>query len=167
MKEGEGAARVKVGHPQTVSRVVGEIDGLRGDLGALVSELDRRRHELFDVRLQVRRHPAVLIGAAGVAALILGGLVALSVRSRRHERRPAIRVRDARRALARLLDHPRRVAAEPRVGTKVLAAVGAAAGSVLARRGLELLLARTRTPPAPAPDARTPAHRDELGLRRP
>ena len=53
---GEGADRVMDRPPQQhVQRVAGEIDTLRGELGALVAELDRRRQELFDLGLQVRR----------------------------------------------------------------------------------------------------------------
>jgi hypothetical protein len=129
---------VRDGTNEAVHRVSGEIDSLRGELGALVSELDRRRHELFDLRLQARRHPAALAVAAGVAALLVGGLVALSLRARQARRRPTARAREAHQALSRLLAHPHRVAAEPNVGAKLLVAVGTAAGSVLARRAVEL-----------------------------
>ncbi len=127
---------------EDVHRVEGEIDTLRRDLGRLVSELDRRRHELLDVRLQVRKHPRVVAGAAVGAALLVGGIVAVAVGNRRRHARPVTRARDARRALARLLDHPDRVAAEPSVGVKIATAVGVAAGSVLARRVAERFVAR-------------------------
>lgn len=123
-----------------VQRVSDEIETLRAELGSLVSELDRRRHELVDVRLQLRRHPGVVLAAAGVAALLLGGAVAVSVRNRRRRARPAFRAQEARRALARLLDHPHRVAAEPSMGVKIATAVGVAAGSAVARRLAERLV---------------------------
>jgi ElaB/YqjD/DUF883 family membrane-anchored ribosome-binding protein len=158
---------VRDGAPESVRRVSGEIDGLRDELGAIVAELDRRRHELFDLRLQLRRHPTVVVASAGAAALLLGGLLARSVRARRARRRPAARAREARRALVRLLDHPHRVAAEPRVGVKILAAVGTAAGSVLARRAVELLVARARVPRSRTDGVpRAPTLHDELGLGR-
>jgi len=49
-----------------------EIAELREELGGLVAELDRRRHELLDVRLQFRRHAV----AATVTAITLFGAVA-------------------------------------------------------------------------------------------
>lgn len=146
---GEGADRVTNGAADVqVRRVAGEIDGLRGELGLLVAELDRRRHELFDVGLQVRRHPAAVAIAAATAALVLGGMVALLVRGRRERRRPTVRARETRRALARLLDHPDRVAAEQGVVQKIVAAAGVAAGSALAKRMVDrYVMAR----PAAAP----------------
>lgn len=125
------------GHGDQVNRVSGEIETLRQELGTLVAELDRRRHQLTDVRGQLRRHPAVVLAVAGGAALLVGGLLAVSLRSRRQHHRPAVRVREARRALARLLDHPQRVAAEPSMGVKIATAAGVAAGSAIARRVAE------------------------------
>lgn len=132
---GEGADRVTDGAPrQQVQRVSGEIDALRGELGALVAELDRRRQELFDVGLQVRRHPVAMAVTAATAALLLGGLLALAVRTRRERRRPVVRARETRRALGRLLAHPDRVAAKPSLAHTLLATAGAAAGTALAKR---------------------------------
>lgn len=143
---GEGTDRVTDGAgDQQVSRVSAEIDGLRGELGTLVAELDRRRHELFDVGLQVRRHPVAVAIAAATAALVLGGLVAVMVRGRRDRRRPTVRAREARRALARLLDHPDRVAAEQSVVQRVVAAAGVAAGSALAKRMVDRYVAARPT----------------------
>ncbi len=145
---GEGADRV-MDRPsqQHVQRVAGEIDTLRGELGALVAELDRRRQELFDLGLQVRRHPVAVAVAATAAALVLGGLVALAVRGRRERRRPTVRVRDARRALARILEHPDRVGADPGTARRILAAAGAAAGTALAKRLVDRYVSAAR--PAP------------------
>jgi hypothetical protein len=122
--------------------VSSEIEALRGDLGSIISELDRRRHELFDIRLQMRRHPVVVVAAVGTAALLLGSLVAVMVRDRQRRKQPATRAREARRALARLLDHPHRVAAEPSMAAKIATAAGTAAGSVVARHFARLLVSR-------------------------
>lgn len=135
------------GSPEDVRRVSGEIDVLRRDLGSIVAELDRRRHEMLDVRLQARRHPVVVVVAAGGAALLVGGLVALAIRQSRERRRPTRRVREARRALARLLDHPHRVAAEPSVAVKIATAAGVAAGSAIARQLATRMMARAAPPP--------------------
>jgi hypothetical protein len=131
------------GSSRDVGRVSGEIDTLRQELGRLVGELDRRRHELLDVKLQIRRHPVAVAVTAGAAALLLGGVVGMALRRRRQHARPAIRAREARRALARLLDHPERVAHEQSTSRKIAAAAGVAVGSVVARRLAERFIGRT------------------------
>lgn len=117
-----------------VGQVESEIETLRSDLGLLVSELDRRRHEAFDLQLQARRHPVALIVAASAAALVLGGLVALALRARRRRHDPVVRARQVRRAVARLVDHPDRVAAETTLTDKILGAAGVVAAGAIARR---------------------------------
>lgn len=155
---GEGADRVTDGAPkQHVQRVSSEIDALRGELGALVAELDRRRQELFDVGLQVRRHPVAVAVTAATAALLLGGLLAVAVRGRRERRRPVARAREARRALGRLLAHPDRVATQPTVAQKLLAAAAAAAGTALAKRMVARYVA-VRPPPRRARHEAPAAH---------
>ncbi len=131
---------------ESVSRVSGEIEALRNDIGSLVNELDRRRHELFDLRLQARRHPVAVIATGVAAALVVGGLVALAVRSRREAQRPSRRAREMSRAISRLLEHPDRVAAEQSVRDKILAAAGIAAGTALAKRLVDRLVAPTPAP---------------------
>jgi hypothetical protein len=125
------------GKEADVGRIAGEIDSIRTELGGLVGELDRRRREAFDLRLQARRHPVAAALAAAAAALAVGGLVALAVRQRRERRRPSVRAGEARRALARLLDHPERVAAEPGMGNKVATAVLTLVATSLAKRLLD------------------------------
>jgi hypothetical protein len=127
-----------------VDRVEGEIDSLRGELGGLVAELDRRRHEAFDVRLQLQRHPVAAAIAAAAAALVVGGALAVAVRARRERRRPSVRAREARRALTRLLDHPGRVASEPSVGNRVATAVLTVVATALAKRLIDAKIAPSR-----------------------
>ena len=136
---GEGADVVRNGAPESedVGRVAGEITTLRDELGGLVAELDRRRHEALDLRLQVSRHPVLVGTVATVAAILVGGAIALAVRNARRRRRPAVRAREARAALARLFEHPRRVAAEPSIGNKIATAVGVAIATTLAKRLIE------------------------------
>lgn len=151
---GKGADRVRNGSADggDVRRVSGEIETIRTELGSLVGELDRRRHEALDLGLQARRHPVVIAAAAGVAALAVGGLIALVVRARRERRRPSTRAREARRALARLLEHPDRVAAEPSIPNKIVTALAIAAGSALAKRMVDRAVR-----PVPPPHARAHA----------
>jgi hypothetical protein len=134
---GEGADRVRNGSPrpdEAVGRVSGEIDMLRNELGGLVAELDRRRHEALDLGLQARRHPVLVATVATVAALVVGAAIAVIVRGRRERRRPTVRARETRRALSRLFEHPDRVAAEPSIANKLATAVGVAVASALAKR---------------------------------
>ncbi len=154
---GEGADVVRNGAPESedVGRVAGEITTLRDELGGLVAELDRRRHEALDLRLQVSRHPVLVGTVATVAAVLVGGAIALAVRNARRRRRPAVRAREARAALARLFEHPRRVAAEPSIGNKIATAVGVAIATTLAKR----LIERSVRP--------TPCADDGAGVARP
>jgi hypothetical protein len=145
---GQGPDRVNGATEQSVVRVSGEIDTLRGELGALVAELDRRRHEAFDLGLQARKHPVAVAIAAATLALAVGGIIALAVTARRRARRPSVRAREARRALARMLEKPGRVAAEPSIPRKALAAMATAAAATLAKRLVQRQVAPTpRTRP--------------------
>jgi hypothetical protein len=139
---GEGADRVRNGSPKP-EEVVGEIDVLRSELGGLVAELDRRRHEAFDVRLQASRHPVVAAGVAAALALVVGGAIAIAVRNARRNRRPTTRARDVRAALSRLAEHPRRVAAEPSVAVKLVTAALVAILTTVAKRLAEKAVAST------------------------
>ena len=82
MGEGTGRLDLSGNHktgwvsPDEAVRLLGaEIAELREELGGLVAELDRRRHDWFDVRLQVRRH----VVAVTVTAVSLFGAVAALV----------------------------------------------------------------------------------------
>jgi hypothetical protein len=152
---GEGSDRVKKnGSPSAadVPRVAGEIDVLRHELGDLVQELDRRRHEALDLRLQVRRHPYLVAAVVTAGALLLGGALALIVREARERKKPTRRAREIRDALGRLVERPREVASQPSIGNKIATAVGVAIATTLAKRLLD------RSIPAAAPVARAPAH---------
>ena len=123
-----------------------EIEDIRENIGGLVTELDHRRHEMFDVGLQVRRH-GVTLAIAGVAliGLAAGGVLLARHRARARRRLPA-RAARVRQALARLVDHPERQAPPPpSIGLKILAAAGAAAASVLARRLAQRLIEERRS----------------------
>jgi hypothetical protein len=136
---GEGADRVRDGsaRPEDVGRVAGEIDLIRHELGGLVAELDRRRHEAFDLRLQAKKHPVLVAAVATLAALLVGGGIAVAVRNARVRRRPSTRAREVRDAFFRIADHPRRVASQPSIGNKIATAVGVAVATALAKRLLE------------------------------
>jgi hypothetical protein len=118
-------------------RLEGDVESLRSDLGDLIAELDRRRHEAFDIKAQLRKHPTALAVAGVAAAAIVGGLVAWKVHSRHEQEKPLNKARRARRAMQRLMTDPEHLAREPGVGEKVLAAAGTAAASLLVKRMID------------------------------
>ncbi|HTP27171.1 MAG TPA: hypothetical protein VMK12_16140 [Anaeromyxobacteraceae bacterium] len=121
-----------------------EISTLREEIGDLVAELDRRRREAFDLRLQLRRHP-VAIALGGTALALALGLTATAIAERRRlKRQRAYKVRQLKTALERVIEHPERVArGEPSVGEKVLGAVGVAAATLLVKRALGFAIPAT------------------------
>lgn len=74
-----------------ISRLRTEIDATRDRLGTFISELDRRRHEALDLKLQARKHPVLAIGVGAAIAGAVAGAVVMAARARRREtvgRRP-------------------------------------------------------------------------------
>src|SRR5688500_560634 len=103
--------------------VEAELDRTRRRLGELLDELGRRRHELGDVRLQLRRHAVSIALAAGGAAALIAVAIGAAVRRRRHRSGLRERAHRLRVALHRAVAHPERVAREkPAIWKKVLAA---------------------------------------------
>ena len=114
-----------------------EITEIRSRLDRSLAELDRRRHELTDVRLQVKRHP-VVTAAAGVALLAIVGGVAYAVWAARQRNKPMSKARRLKHALSRMIDEPHKVAkSEPTVPEKILAAAGTAAATILVKKAME------------------------------
>jgi hypothetical protein len=118
-------------------QIEGEISDIRGRLDQSLAELDRRRHEATDVKLQIRRHPAVVAAAGGVVLLLLGG-VAYAIWAARQRERPVSKAKRLRLAVGRMIDEPQKVAkAEPTVPEKILAAAGTAAATMLTKKLIE------------------------------
>ena len=138
---GEGADRLSTNGKAEVPEVIeGRIGLIRGELGELVAELDRRRHEATDVKLQINRHP-VLAGVAAVSvAAALGGLVAYAIWNARRRDRTVDKARRARRAVQRLMEDPDHMARESTVTEKILAAAGTAAASLLIKRAFDRVM---------------------------
>jgi hypothetical protein len=119
-----------------------EANVARARLVRTLGALDRRRHELADVRLQVRRHAGGVMLAAGVVVGAVGLAVAIDVvrARRRAERRPRARLE----LLRRLWRRPEELAPAPSFwGTLArrlaLTALGALA-SQLAKREAKALI---------------------------
>jgi hypothetical protein len=139
---GEGTGRVNQRHgngePRKAARELEtEITEIRSRLGRSLAELDRRRHELTDVRLQIERHPMAAV-AAGAVVLALAGGVAYAVWASRQRNRPISKARRLKHALSRMIEEPHKVAkSEPSVPEKILAAAGTAAATILVKKLME------------------------------
>jgi hypothetical protein len=130
---------------ETALELGGEIAALRQDLDMLLAEADRRRHEVMDLRLQLRRHAPA---AALTSMAILGGaaaMVRLGVRRHRQRQRLRARAGRLRQAVSRMVDQPHRVAAEPtffrRIVTATVTSATASLVNILVKKGIEQLLA--------------------------
>ena len=132
MTNGNGKAETR--SPREIEH---EIEHARVRLDRSLAELDRRRHELTDVRLQMRKHPAVFIGAGAVMLLMLGGVGFAIYRSRKREELPQ-KAKRLRIAIGRAVDEPHKVArSEPPVWQKIVAAVGTTIAVSLAKKIVE------------------------------
>jgi hypothetical protein len=119
-------------------RIEEDIATIRDEIGGLVDELDRRRRELFDVRLQMQRHPVATGIACVTVAALLGGAVAMTIHDVRRRQRASFKAKQLRAAFGRMMDHPERVArGEPPPAEKILAAVGTAVATLLVKRAME------------------------------
>jgi len=132
LTDGNGKAEPKA--PREIER---EIEYLRTRLDRSLAELDRRRHELTDIRLQMRKHPAVFVGAGVAVALMLGGVGFAIYRSRKREELPQ-KAKRMRIAFRRTVEEPEKVVrAEPPVWQKMAAAVGTTIAVSLAKKMVE------------------------------
>ncbi|OLD92871.1 MAG: hypothetical protein AUG84_00310 [Chloroflexi bacterium 13_1_20CM_4_66_7] len=110
---------------------------IRGRLDHSLAELDRRRHEATDIKLQIRRHPGAVAAAGGVVLLLLGG-VAYAIWAAHRREQPMNKVKRLRLAVSRMIDEPQKVAkAEPTVPEKILAAASTVAATMITRKLIE------------------------------
>jgi hypothetical protein len=133
----DGSAAPGISPRENSRQLEGEIAVLRNELTGLVTELDRRRHELTDFKLQARRHVVgmTLTGAGLLASA--AGFAWLSVwRSRRGSQATA-RMGRLREAVSRMVDRPDRVAAEPGIPARILTAAATAAVATAIKKVLE------------------------------
>lgn len=134
---GNGWVSTELSSRENTRQLDGEIAILRGELARLVAELDRRRHELFDVRLQTRRH-ALGVTLTGVGLLsAASGLVWLQIwRTRRRQSRLA-QLGRFREAVSRMIARPERVAREPGMLGKIATAAASATVATAIKKALE------------------------------
>jgi hypothetical protein len=145
---GEGTAGVGTsttdGHtPRAIAERLGtEIAATRDELDGLVAELDRRRHEVLDVRRQLGRHAFGVVLTTLALLTTAAATVSFGIwRQRRRARLPAQATR-LRHAIARMTEHPERVAAEPTMVGKIVSAAASAAAATLVKKVLERAVQR-------------------------
>ena len=121
----------------TVHELGSEVAHVRDELDVLLGEFDRRRHEVLDVPLQPRGH--ALGAGLTVLAFTLAAAGSVGLAIWRRQRRKRIRARTGRlsRAIARMTEHPGRVAAEPTISAKIVTAAASAAVAALVKKRLE------------------------------
>jgi hypothetical protein len=121
--------------PEVIERAIAV---KRSHADRLARELHRRRHHLTDWRWLVTHRGRGLAVVAGVLVLVAGAAITTAALRARARRRPAARFARLRRALARMIDRPERVASTPTAAQKIaVAALGP-----LASAGVKLLLRR-------------------------
>jgi hypothetical protein len=133
---GEGTPDVTNRSPEELEQEVTEI---RVGMNGLMRELDRRRHDLFDWRLQLRNY-AVPLGVGAVALICaVGGFTAVTVSRKRRRTRLLAKIESFQQALSRMVAHPELVArprqslAKTAVSATASALLGAAARAAVAR----------------------------------
>jgi hypothetical protein len=117
-------------------KLVHHVEEIREGLTQVVSELDRRRHELMDWRLQLRRNKGPLLGIGSVLALA-GGVTAGIVIYRTRHPRPLPLFRRRR---------PPPTVEQESIGHRVLSAGLAALIAVVAKTIAQRALAWGRSP---------------------
>jgi hypothetical protein len=94
----------------------------------------------------VRRHPLGVAVAVLAMAATAAGAVALATRRARRRNTLIARRARLRRAMARMIDRPERVAVEPTITQRILASAGSAVAVFVIKAALERL-ARPRSRP--------------------
>jgi len=112
-----------------------DIESLRAELGELVGELDRRRHEAFDLRLQLRRHASLIVAVAALGGVVVFAAYGVSRYARRRRAQPQARAQDLARVLAILARHPGRVERMVEWRSLPATALSAALGRIAAAVG--------------------------------
>lgn len=119
-----------------------DIEENRRIVAEIVTELDVRRRELMDARLQFRRHRATILAGALGFALLGGTSVYLLVRRQQLRQRPTARARRFANALARMADRPETVARpSPSLRAKAFGSAASGASGVLAKKLAERIAA--------------------------
>lgn len=136
---GQGTTRVSGDEP-TPRKIEAEIDEIRAELDGLVGELDRRRHDALDWRLQLQRHQRQVAIAVGTAAVVIALGVWVRRSSRRRREQPVQRAASLLHALQLAAREPdafeRAIEAQRSHPARTAAKVAGSAGGGILRAGL-------------------------------
>jgi len=131
---GEGASSVEVVEaPVELER---EIEQLRDDMTAIVGEIDRRREELLDWRLQLRRHQRQITTLAVGIVLVVGALRGVNGWRRRRRAAALSHAERLRQVLARMIAGEEGAWNEASSAAKEALASGASGAADVLSRGL-------------------------------
>ncbi len=117
-----------------------EVAELRGDLGLIVHEIERRVRQAMSIREQANRHPLIIAAlAAGLASVTT--LLIVQAAQRRREQAGRSRIANLRLALRHLAYHPEDVLDRKKPASKgMLMGIGKSAGSFGAKQLARKLL---------------------------
>jgi hypothetical protein len=133
---------------ENVEHLEKDVERIRDNIGSLISELNQRRHDAFDLKLQFREHKQRFIVVVAALVCSIAGGIAFALARRRRRRSFTGRARHLRlamhrlrRTFGRIVAHPDRLEQGPTVTRKVAAAGGAAMASVLGKMLAKRLVA--------------------------
>jgi hypothetical protein len=120
---------------QEVDQLERDVDLIRSNLGDLIGELNHRRRDALDIRLQFRHHAGRLLLVSAVVLAMVAGGIALGLSRVRRRRSLRGRVGRLGKALRRALAHPEHLAERrPSVPRKIAAAGGSALATAVGKR---------------------------------
>jgi hypothetical protein len=123
-----------------------QVEDIRSNIDDIVDELDKRRHELFDWRLQLRKHARTFGALAAVLVVTMAGTIAFSIWQSRRRSRPLAKAKRWRSAVSRVIDHPEYlVRRDDGLGRKALTAAASAFTGGVAKSAAERLMAPRQT----------------------
>ena len=148
-----GATTVELTGQDEPEKLEREVEDIRENIDDIVTELDRRGHELLDWRSQVQKHKLLLL-AVGASCLVgLSLTMTVAAAKRRRQNRFFAKAARLRKALARMIEHPELVAQpQPGIGKRALTAAVSAAVGALAKT-LVREIAEASEPPRLASDS--------------
>jgi hypothetical protein len=112
-----------------------DVDLIRANLGDLIGELNNRRRDALDIRLQLRHHAGRLVLVGTVLIAMVAGGIALFVATLRRGRSLRARAGRLGKALRRAVAHPEHLAERrPSVPRKIAAAGGSAVATAIGKR---------------------------------
>jgi hypothetical protein len=125
-----------------------QIDSIRRNLTGIVRELDHRRHDLTDVKMQIDKHKPELLAAAGTVAVVAGVVGAVAFIVSRRNKKLSVRATHMRKAIGRIIEDPNRLARrEPSIWKKIATGIVTAALGAAVKQVTSIAIAEVRGKP--------------------